>query len=84
MFTRNEIIEICKSGSEAVIVVIENLQTTIDQQAKRLKLQENIIAELRRQEKLQQEHENLCVKLSEQMERIESQLKLLYPKIDQT
>ena len=70
MSTREEILEIYNAGPEAVITTIKILENAV-------KEKDIIIAELKKQITISDDRELLYAKLSVQLDRVESELKLL-------
>jgi hypothetical protein len=80
MHTREEILQLYYAGSENVITLIKDLEIKLQNQEEIIKQQIVIITTLKGQAKVSQDTEFLYIKLKEQMERIETQLKLLNQK----
>lgn len=94
MHTREEILQLYYAGSENVIALIQELEmklqklemklqkleTKLQNQEEIIKQQNVIIKTLEGQAKVSHDTEFLYAKLKEQMERIETQLKLLNQK----
>ena len=70
MHSRDEILKIYNTGSEAVISLVQRMDA-------QLKNKDILIEQLRDQIKLLKEQENICDKLEKQMELIDSQIELL-------
>jgi len=70
MHSREEILKIYNTGSEAVISLVQRLDA-------QLKNKDMLIEQLREQIKLLNDQENICDKLEKQIELIDSQLEML-------
>lgn len=70
MYSREDILKIYNTGSEAVISLVQRMDA-------QLKHKDILIEQLRDQIKLLKEQENICDKLGKQMELIDSEIKLL-------
>lgn len=80
MHTREEILQLYYAGSENVITLIKDLEMKLQNQEEIIKQQKVVITTLKGQAKVSQDTEFLYIKLKEQMERIETELKLLNQK----
>jgi TolA-binding protein len=70
MYSREEILKIYNTGSEAVISLVQRLET-------QMKAKDILIEQLREQIKLLKDQENMCNRLEKQIKLIDSQLEML-------
>lgn len=70
MYAREEILQIYKTGPEAVVSLVQRLEATV-------KHQEILIENLKREVNLFKEQGDICDKLTAQMELVDAQLKML-------
>jgi hypothetical protein len=77
MHAREEILQLYYAGPENVIDLIKELEMKLQKKEEKLKQQEILLSSLKVQVKNLHDNELLSDKLKEQMERIETQLKLL-------